>query len=241
MNGWSCGVIQTGGQAFVLVLVLVLVLEISGFERCCGRRATLRLVLLVLLLNFESPMGSNLEDDDENEDEDDVPVTLNHTRWRAIRVACYQLPRFPVWATLLHRFMSSLKQLKLAQKSALLQQEVISELNTLVRDIERCDKTISDLQQELTVVNAKYPAPRTTRQDIGYLTDLLKCANKKLAWEKSIASLQKRTPTVLDQLSRLLNDPENPPPDQTRADMLQALQAVQGAMERLQNAAPSAE
>jgi len=64
---------------------------------------------------------------------------------------------------------------------------------------------------------------------------LLKCANKKLGWEKQIASMQKRTPTTLDRMAQLLNDPKNPPADEMRANMLQALQGVQAAMERLQN------
>jgi predicted RNase H-like nuclease (RuvC/YqgF family) len=130
--------------------------------------------------------------------------------------------------------MSSIKDLKLAQKSAVLQQEVVSELNTLVRDIERCEKTILDLQSELTEVNTKYPSPRTTRQDVAYLTDLLKCATKKLAWEKQIASMQKRTPATLQKMAELLNDPKNPPADAMRVEMLRALQGVQAAMERLQ-------
>lgn len=130
--------------------------------------------------------------------------------------------------------MSTLKDLKLAEKSAALQKEVVRELNALVQDIQRCEKTISDLQGELAVVNSKYPSPRTTRQDIGYLTDLLKCANKKLAWEKQLASMQKRTPATLEKMAALLNDPKNPPPDEMRGEMLRALQAVQGAMERLQ-------
>jgi predicted RNase H-like nuclease (RuvC/YqgF family) len=131
--------------------------------------------------------------------------------------------------------MASLKELKLAEKSVVRQQEVVSELNTLVRDIERCEKTITDLQAELAAVNAKYPSPRTTRQDIGYLTDLLKCANKKLAWEKQIASMQKRTPATLEKMAQLLNDPRNPPADAMRVEMLRALQGVQAAMARLQN------
>jgi hypothetical protein len=131
--------------------------------------------------------------------------------------------------------MQSIKDIKLAQKSAALQQEVVSELKTLVRDIERCEKTILDLQNELATVNAKYPSPRTTRQDIGYLTDLLKCANKKLAWEKQIASMQKRTPATLERMAQLLNDPKNPPADDMRTEMLRALQGVQAAMERLQS------
>jgi hypothetical protein len=131
--------------------------------------------------------------------------------------------------------MSSIKQLKQAQKSAVRQREVILELDTIVRDIERCEQTITDLQRELAIVTAKYPAERTTRQDIAYLTDLLKCANRKLAWEKNIASLQKRVPSVLEQMSSLLNDAANPPADQTRTEMLRSLQEVQVAMERLQN------
>lgn len=135
--------------------------------------------------------------------------------------------------------MQSIKDLKLAEKTVVRQQHVVSELNTLVRDIERCEKTIVDLQNELAAVNAKYPSPRTTRQDIAYLTDLLKCANKKLAWEKQIASMQKRTPDTLEQMAALLNDPKNPPADAMRIEMLRALQGVQAAMERLQNIKPA--
>jgi predicted RNase H-like nuclease (RuvC/YqgF family) len=131
--------------------------------------------------------------------------------------------------------MPSLKDLKLAEKSVVRQQEVVSELETLVRDIERCEKTIADLQSELAAVNARYPSPRTTRQDIGYLTDLLKCANKKLAWEKQIASMQKRTPATLEKMAQLLNDPKNAGGRDMRVEMLRALQGVQAAMARLQN------
>ena len=131
--------------------------------------------------------------------------------------------------------MQSIKDLKLAEKSVVLQQQVVSELKTLVRDIERAEKTILDLQGELAAVNSGYPSPRTTRQDIGYLTDLLKCANKKLAWEKQIASMQKRTPGTLEKMALLLNDQKNPPADAMRVQMLQALQGVQAAMARLQN------
>lgn len=134
--------------------------------------------------------------------------------------------------------MQSIKDLKLAEKSVAHQQQVVSELNTLVRDIERCEKTIVDLQTELIAINAKYPSPRTTRQDIAYLTDLLKCANKKLAWEKQIASMQKRTPSTLEKMAALLNDPKNPPADDMRTEMLRALQGVQTAMERMQSIKP---
>ena len=120
------------------------------------------------------------------------------------------------------------------ERSVAQQREVISEINTLVKDIERCEKTITDLKTELELVNEKHKNRTTTREDIDYLTDLLKCANKKLTWEKHMASLQKRTPALLEKMSRILNDPKVPPADETRAAMLNALQGVQAAMERLQ-------
>lgn len=108
------------------------------------------------------------------------------------------------------------------------------ELHTLAKDIERCEKTITDLKTELESVNVKHQNRNSTREDIAYLTDLLKCANKKLAWEKQIASLQKRTPALLEKMSKLMNDPNAAPDEQRRAQMLQSLQVIQGAMERLQ-------
>ena len=134
--------------------------------------------------------------------------------------------------------MSSIKQIRLAAKSAVQQQTVLSELNALVKDIERCDKTITGLQSELAAINSKYPVQRTTQQDVAYLTDLLKCAKKKLGWEKQIASLQKRTPLILENMGRLLNDPANPPSEEMRGEMLRALQGVQSAMDRLQSLKP---
>jgi len=52
-------------------------------------------------------------------------------------------------------------------------------LNTLVKDIERCEKTMTSLKTETGSGDSKYPGPRTTREDIAYLTDLLDCAKKK--------------------------------------------------------------
>ena len=130
--------------------------------------------------------------------------------------------------------MSSLKQLKLAEKVAGRSRIVIGELQSLVKDIDRCERTMTALKTELAAVNSKYQGPRNTREDIAYLTVLLDCAKKKLAWEKTIASLQKRTPDILSKMSSLINDPQNPPPEETRAQMLASLQAVQSAMERLQ-------
>lgn len=134
--------------------------------------------------------------------------------------------------------MSSIKDLKLEQKAALQHQKLISELNTLVKDIERCEKTMANLKSELEAANSKYPSPRTTRDDVAYLTALLECAKKKLAWEKQIASLQKRTPEVLQQMTGFLNDVKNAPNEANRARMLECLQSVQVAMERLQAVTP---
>ena len=132
----------------------------------------------------------------------------------------------------------SLKQLRLENKSVAQQQQVISELNGIIKDIERCERTITDLQADLMSINSKYQGQRDTRQDIEYLSALLACAKRKLAWEKNLASLQKRTPEVLEQMSRLLNDPTTPPAEAARNEMLRALQGVQSAMERLQNVKP---
>ncbi len=132
--------------------------------------------------------------------------------------------------------MMSVNQMKLAEKSLLRQQQLIEALNTLVKDVERVERTILALQGELAEVNRKHQGPRTTRQDIDYLSGLLECAKKKLAWEKQVASLQKPTPLLLEQMTALLNDPLHPPAEQNRDRMLLALQKVQAAMERLQAA-----
>src|SRR6266702_3028849 len=129
--------------------------------------------------------------------------------------------------------MLSPKQLKLAEKAAREQREVILQLNALVNDIDRCEKTIAGLKVELDAVNAKHQGRNSTREDIAYLTDLLVCAKKKLAWEKQMASLQKRTPDLMDRITRLMNDPQAPPAEEMRTEMFRALQQVQAAIERL--------
>jgi chromosome segregation ATPase len=123
---------------------------------------------------------------------------------------------------------------KLAEKAALEQRQVVVEIEALVKSIERCEKTISELKTELEQVNEKHKGRRTTQEDIAYLTDLLKCANKKLGWEKQMASLQKKTPALLDRMGTLTNDPMNPPTNEMRAAMLQGLEAVKSAMEKLE-------
>ena len=128
----------------------------------------------------------------------------------------------------------STSKYKLAEKAVMEQQRVVTELQSLVKSIERSEKTINDLKKELEAVQSKYPVRKTTQEEIAYLTDLLKCANKKLGWEKQLASLQKRTPVILDELTSVMNDPTNPPSDEMRAAMLRALQGVKIAIERLE-------
>jgi hypothetical protein len=132
--------------------------------------------------------------------------------------------------------MSSIKQLQLEQKNAAQQRQIILELEAVVKSVERCEKTIIELKDEIEQVNLKHKERRTTEDDIAYLSDLLKCANKKLNWEKQLASLQKRTPAILQKLTVLMGDTKCPPSDQMRASMARALQGVQLAMERLQHA-----
>ena len=132
--------------------------------------------------------------------------------------------------------MLSLKEIKLAEKRALQQAEVVSELKVLAKDITRCEQTIADLKKDLEAVNSRHQGKRTTREDIAYLTELLECAKRKLAWEKQMASLQKRTPVILETMTRLMNDPQSVPAAGTRSEMLRALQDIQSAMERLNQA-----
>ena len=89
--------------------------------------------------------------------------------------------------------MSSLKEIKLTEKSLAEQKSLVGELNGLLKDIERCEQTIMNLKAELEGINARHQGPRTTREDIQYLSGLLACAKKKLNWEKQLANLQKRT------------------------------------------------
>ena len=130
--------------------------------------------------------------------------------------------------------MSSLKQLKAEQKAAGQQLEIVKELEKLVQDIERAESTINTLKAELEEVNVKHQGRKSTRDDIAYLNDLLRCAHKKLAWEKQIASLQKRTPDLMERMAALINDPSATGDNSARTAMLGCLQKVQAAMERLQ-------
>jgi hypothetical protein len=129
--------------------------------------------------------------------------------------------------------MTSSRQLKLHHKGLTRQSEVIEELTRLVKDIERCERTIVELKSELEEVNVKFQKRVSTREEIDYLTALLKVANKKLVWEKNMASLQKRTPEIMNKVSQLVNDPKSPLEDVEKASLAPSLNAVQAAMQRL--------
>ena len=129
---------------------------------------------------------------------------------------------------------SSGKNQRLARKTALLQQAVLHELQSLVKTIERAEALLAELKDETTAMNVKHQHRQTTRDDIAYLEDLLKCAKKKLAWEKQMENVAKRTPTVLAQVSSVMNDTKFPPSDETRTVVVDLLQSVQRAMTRLE-------
>ena len=129
--------------------------------------------------------------------------------------------------------MTSSRHFKLREKSLARQLEVIKELDRLGKDIERCERTIGELKTELDEVNAKIRTRASTREEIDYLTALLKVANKKLVWEKNMSSLQKRTPDIMGRVSQLVNDPKSPLDDQEKASLVPSLNAVQAAMQRL--------
>ncbi len=131
--------------------------------------------------------------------------------------------------------MKTEKQLKEGQKVSARQLELIQELQTIAKDMERCQNTITELQTELAQVNERHANRKTTQEDINYLEDLLSCAKKKLVWEKQMASLKKRTPELMQRIEALVNHPESNPSEETRAALLQSLQNVQAGMNRLHN------
>ena len=129
--------------------------------------------------------------------------------------------------------MATPKDLKEAERIANQQRLIIGELETLARDIERAERTIITLKEDLDQVNLKHANRQTTQDDINFLEDMLACAKRKLVWEKQMASLQKRTPDLMQRIEELVNHPQSSPDEQTRASMLGALQQVQESMKRL--------
>lgn len=129
--------------------------------------------------------------------------------------------------------MSTSRSIKLEQRVAGQQKDLVVELQALVKDIERCEKTVNGLRAELEGVNQRHANRVTTQDDIAYLEDLLGCARKKLVWEKQIASLQKRTPDLMARVEALVNHPQSNPDEETRKALMGSLTEVQGAMKRL--------
>ena len=132
--------------------------------------------------------------------------------------------------------MATTKQLKEAQRVSFQQKEIIGELQTLVKDIERCENTIIALKAEMEAVNAKHADRKTTQDDVHFLEDLLACAKKKLVWEKQLASLQKRTPDLMKRVEAVVNHPESNPDEQTREALMGSLNAVKAGIQRLNDA-----
>jgi hypothetical protein len=131
--------------------------------------------------------------------------------------------------------MATSKEIKLEQKVASQQREIILELQALVKDIERCEQSTQTLKAELESVNLRHANRQTTQDDIHYLEDLLKCARKKLVWEKQMASLQKRTPDLMSRVEAVVNHPQSNPDESTRNTLLESLKNVQTSMHRLQS------
>ena len=129
--------------------------------------------------------------------------------------------------------MSVERYTQAAHVKAAERRRVLAELKQLAVDIERCQETISSVMAELDATNAKYQGDRSTRQEVEYLTILLACAKRKLAWEKQIASLKKRAPALLESMAGIMNDREHPPTEELKAEMLRALQIVQATLEKL--------
>ncbi|HKX61629.1 MAG TPA: hypothetical protein VJS65_07290 [Verrucomicrobiae bacterium] len=132
--------------------------------------------------------------------------------------------------------MSSRKEYRQAAKSVSKQHEVTLELQSLLASIEKAERTITELKSELEEANRTHQVRTTTQQDIDFLTALLKCANKKLGWEKQVSSLKKRAPGVMQELATIMQDTKNPPSEETCAMLLQTMQQVKAAMERLEKA-----
>ena len=132
--------------------------------------------------------------------------------------------------------MSSRKAQKLAKKSVAQQRHLLAELETLAATIERSEKMIVAWKTDMDTVNQKHEGRKTTREDVAYLEDLLRCAKTKLAWENKMESLTKRIPALLAHVSAMMTDATNPPTDETRAEVVTSLHSVQAAMERLEKA-----
>jgi hypothetical protein len=130
--------------------------------------------------------------------------------------------------------MSINRYIQQGQIKAAERRRILAEFQQLGMSIARCEETISSVMAELKSANATYQGGRSTRQEVEYLTILLDCAKRKLAWEKQIASLKKRAPALLEKMSKIMNDKDHPPGEELKAEILRLLQIVQDALQRLQ-------
>jgi hypothetical protein len=132
--------------------------------------------------------------------------------------------------------MATPRQLKEAQRVAFQQKGIIAELHELLRDVDRCEKTIISLKSEIEAMHVKHANRQTTQEDINFLEDMLACARKKLVWEKQLSSLRKRTPDLMKRVEAVVNHPESNPDAETRNAILGSLNAVRDGIQRLSQA-----
>ena len=71
--------------------------------------------------------------------------------------------------------MATPKELKEAERIAREQRVAVEELQQLGKDIERCERSIVTLKEDLEKVNITHAARQSTQDDINYLEDLLAC------------------------------------------------------------------
>jgi len=120
------------------------------------------------------------------------------------------------------------------QLKAAAHRRLLEDVKDLAVSVNRCQETLTSLMAELTAANAKFQGERNTQQEVDYLTILLACAKRKLSWEKQIASLHKRVPGLLEEMTGALNDQDFPPSNEIKLEMMQSLQVAQAALARLQ-------
>ena len=129
--------------------------------------------------------------------------------------------------------MSTARQIKTEQRVSGQQKGLVGELQALVKDLERAEKTVNSLKSELGSVAERHANRTTTQHEIAYLEDILACFRKKLVWEKQIASLQKRTPELMQRVEALVNHPQSNPDQETQDALMTSIKEVQAAMNRL--------
>jgi hypothetical protein len=122
---------------------------------------------------------------------------------------------------------------KQQRRSTALHQQAVEELQGVAKAIERIEELIESLRIEMDAVGHKYPAERTAREDVDFLTDLLACAKKRLLWETQMEALRNRIPVVMEKVSQTINDPKGAPTTEMASGLLEMMQSVKNSMERL--------